>query len=55
LKKIKFGGVEQLLEIISKFRDILRNYPYGEKDNKKLKGLIETDAIAGCASIMRVR
>lgn len=33
----------------------LRNYPYGEKDNKKLKGLIETDAIAGCASIMRVK
>jgi len=32
----------------------LRNYSYGEKDNKKFKGLVTTDAIAGCASIMRV-
>ena len=37
-----------------KIQKHLRNYPYGERDNKKLRGLIKTDAIAGCASIMRV-
>lgn len=36
-----------------KFQKHMRNYPYGLSDNKKLKGIINTDAIAGCASIMR--
>ena len=31
----------------------MRDYPYGLKDNKKYSGVINTDAIAGCASIMR--
>jgi GT2 family glycosyltransferase len=31
----------------------MRNYPYGLKDNKNIKGIVESDAIAGCASIMR--
>jgi GT2 family glycosyltransferase len=31
----------------------MRDYPYGLKDNKKYSGIINTDAIAGCASIMR--
>ena len=31
----------------------LRNYPYRLIDKKNIKGVIETDAIAGCASIMR--
>ena len=38
-----------------KFQKHLRDYPYGELDNIKLKGQIETDAIAGCASMMRVK
>jgi len=36
-----------------KFQTHMRNYPYGFKDSFKLKGLINTDAIAGCASIIR--
>ncbi len=36
-----------------KFDKHMRDYPHGIKDNKKFKGIIETDAIAGCASIMR--
>ena len=36
-----------------KFQKHMRDYPYGVLDNKKFKGVIETDAIAGCASIMR--
>ena len=31
----------------------MRDYPYGLKDNKKYSGIINTDAIAGCASVMR--
>jgi len=31
----------------------LRNYPYRLQDNKKYSGIVKTDAIAGCASIMR--
>ena len=32
----------------------MRNYPYEFlKDNKNIKGIVYTDAIAGCASIMR--
>ena len=37
-----------------KFQKHMRDYPYGVLDNKKFKGVIGTDAIAGCASIMRV-
>ena len=36
-----------------KFDKHMRDYPHGLKDNKKFNGLIKTDAIAGCASIMR--
>lgn len=36
-----------------KFQKQMRNYPYGLKDSKKIKGIVNTDAIAGCASIMR--
>ena len=36
-----------------KFQKHMRDYPYYLKDTKKLKGKINTDAIAGCASIMR--
>tara|TARA_A100001015_G_scaffold96650_1_gene107318 strand:- start:489 stop:1490 length:1002 start_codon:yes stop_codon:yes gene_type:complete len=36
-----------------KFDKHMRNYPHGLMDNRKFGGLIETDAIAGCASIMR--
>lgn len=36
-----------------KFDRHMRNYPHGLKDNKIYNGIIETDAIAGCASIMR--
>ena len=36
-----------------KFDMPMRNYPYNLLDNKKYKGVIETEAIAGCASIMR--
>ena len=31
----------------------MRDYPYHLKDNKNIKGIVNTDAIAGCASIMR--
>lgn len=37
-----------------KFQTHMRDYPYGLKDNKNLKGLKKTDSIAGCASIMKV-
>ena len=37
-----------------KFQKHMRDYPHAILDNKKLKGIIKTDAIAGCASIMRV-
>ena len=36
-----------------KFQTHMRDYPYGLKDNKKIANVTETDAIAGCASIMR--
>lgn len=36
-----------------KFDRHMRDYPHGLKDNKRYTGLVETDAIAGCASIMR--
>jgi GT2 family glycosyltransferase len=36
-----------------KFDKHLRNYPYNLLDSKNFKGLINTDSIAGCASIMR--
>lgn len=36
-----------------KFQRHMRNYPYGLLDSKKINGIFETDAIAGCASIMR--
>ena len=36
-----------------KFQTHMRDYPYGLKDNKKYSGITRTDAIAGCASIMR--
>jgi len=37
-----------------KFQTYMRDYPYNLKDSYKFSGIIETDAIAGCASIMRV-
>jgi hypothetical protein len=36
-----------------KWQKHMRNYAYGTPNNKKLKGLINTDALAGCASIIR--
>ncbi len=36
-----------------KFDRHMRNYPHAIEDDKKYSGLVETDAIAGCASIMR--
>ena len=36
-----------------KFQRHMRNYSYGLLDSKKINGIVETDAIAGCASIMR--
>ena len=36
-----------------KFQTHMRDYPYGLKDNKKYSNIIKTDAIAGCASVMR--
>ena len=36
-----------------KWQKHMRDYSYGISDNSKLKGVITTDAIAGCASIMR--
>lgn len=36
-----------------KFDVPMRNYQYNLLDDKKYNGIIETDAIAGCASIMR--
>lgn len=36
-----------------KFQTHMRDYPYNLKDNPKLVGLKETDAVAGCASFMR--
>jgi hypothetical protein len=36
-----------------KFDNHMRDYPHGLKDNKKYSGIVETDAVAGCASIMR--
>ena len=36
-----------------KFQTHMRDYSYGLLDNKRINGVIETDAIAGCASIMR--
>ena len=36
-----------------KLQKHMRDYPYGVIDSKKYKGIIKTDAIAGCASIMR--
>jgi len=36
-----------------KFQKHMRDYPYGLKDNKKYSNIVETDSIAGCASIMR--
>jgi GT2 family glycosyltransferase len=37
-----------------KFQSYMRDYPYNLKDSYKFTGTVETDAIAGCASIMRV-
>ena len=31
----------------------MRDYPHGLKDKKIYNGIVETDAIAGCASVMR--
>ena len=36
-----------------KFQTHMRDYPYSLRDNKKYSGVIITDAIAGCASVMR--
>jgi hypothetical protein len=36
-----------------KFQTHMRDYPHGLKDNDQIRGLVNTDAIAGCASIMR--
>ena len=36
-----------------KFQTHMRDYSYGLKDNKKYSGITNTDAIAGCASVMR--
>ena len=36
-----------------KFQTHMRDYPYSLRDNKKYSGVINTDAIAGCASVMR--
>ena len=36
-----------------KWQKHMRDYPYGISDNSKFKGVIITDAIAGCASLMR--
>lgn len=38
-----------------KFQTHMRDYPYGLKDNDQIRGLIITDSIAGCASIMRAK
>ena len=38
-----------------KFQTHMRDYPYNLDDNENFKNLKETDAIAGCASIMRVK
>ena len=38
-----------------KFQTHMRDYPYNLEDNKSFKNLKKTDAIAGCASIMRVK
>ena len=37
-----------------KFDTHMRNYPHGLKDSKNYIGSVDTDAVAGCASIMRV-
>ena len=36
-----------------KFQTHMRDYKYGEIDNEKIRGVINTDAVAGCASVMR--
>ena len=36
-----------------KFQTHMRDYSYGLKDDKKYSGITNTDAIAGCASVMR--
>ena len=36
-----------------KFQTQMRTYPYNLEDSKLIKGIVNTDAIAGCASIMR--
>jgi len=36
-----------------KFQTHMRDYPYSLRDDKKYSGVINTDAIAGCASVMR--
>lgn len=36
-----------------KFDKHMRDYPHGLKDKKIYNGIVETDAIAGCASVMR--
>jgi GT2 family glycosyltransferase len=36
-----------------KFQTHMRDYPYSLRNDKKYSGVINTDAIAGCASVMR--
>lgn len=36
-----------------KFQTQMRTYPYNLEDSKLIKGIVNTDAVAGCASIMR--
>ena len=49
--KIWFGGAEIGNNL--KLQKQCSNYICGEKDTKKFKGLIKTDAVVGCASIMK--
>ncbi|MDC3036037.1 glycosyltransferase family 2 protein [Candidatus Pelagibacter sp.] len=49
--KIWFGGAKIGNNL--KFQRQCSNYICGQIDNQKFKGLIDTDAIVGCASIMR--
>ncbi len=49
--KIWFGGAEIGKNL--KLQKQCSNYICGEKDTKKFRGLIKTDAVVGCASIMK--
>jgi GT2 family glycosyltransferase len=38
-----------------KLQKHMRDYPYKLKDNTQINGTVETDSIAGCASVMRAK